>query len=452
MGKRLEHSQDAVSEVVGYTLLLGIIVLGIGIISLTALPIIQDAKEQAYLKNVEQGFTVLDSKASLASIGKQPTQIVQMYTQAGDITVNDSGLSRIKVTFTNGTATYVVYNESMGTIQYQLGDNKIAYEGGGVFRKYPGEGDPVMITPPEFHYNGETLTLPIIRINSNQSVGGTGVVTLRLVSEQTPNVLFPNPDDNPEYTNPLLLGKQVNVVIKSDYYKAWAKYIKERTEASALTNDVTKEVKVILNTKPNDQEQDLDFPIDVYGFDTVNDSALQNFSFSLNATEDGFSSFHLTLQTDTDPPFIIEMEKCGGLGPGGVTVFFRYGNFPIQEEWMTNVTWIYESGEWIFDFIEVFDTAEYVGNDDSWTWDDEDPPYNRTYIKQDTTDLPSVQKIVQHYMQEVGPTFSFEDVTLQGPEKGYYIDNSSFVLYYEVVPPSITYLHIVEHKIQSNIK
>ncbi|NOR59067.1 MAG: hypothetical protein GQ469_00295, partial [Methanosarcinales archaeon] len=137
MGKRLEHSQDAVSEVVGYTLLLGIIVIAVGIISMTALPVIQDAKEKAYLKNMEQGFTVLDSKASLVSIGKQPTQIVQMYTQAGGITVNDSSLSRIKVTFTNGTTTYVVYDESMGTIQYQLGDNKIAYEGGGVFRKYP---------------------------------------------------------------------------------------------------------------------------------------------------------------------------------------------------------------------------------------------------------------------------------------------------------------------------
>jgi len=230
MGKRLGHSQDAVSEVVGYTLLLGIIVIAVGVISLSALPMIQDAKEKAYLKNVEQGFTVLDSRASLVSLGKQPTQIVQMYTQAGSITVDDTSFSHIKVTFTNGTTTYVVYDES-GTIQYQLGDNKIAYEGGGVFRKYPGEGDPVMITPPEFHYNGETLTLPIIRINSNQSVGGTGVITLRLVSEQTPNVLFPNPDDNPEYTNPLLLGKQINVVIKSDYYKAWAKYIEERTEA-----------------------------------------------------------------------------------------------------------------------------------------------------------------------------------------------------------------------------
>ena len=52
MGKRLGHSQDAVSEVVGYTLLLGIIVIAVGVISLSALPMIQDAREKAYLKNV----------------------------------------------------------------------------------------------------------------------------------------------------------------------------------------------------------------------------------------------------------------------------------------------------------------------------------------------------------------------------------------------------------------
>ena len=448
MGKRLKHSEDAVSEVVGYTLLLGIIVMAIGIISVTALPIIQDAKEKAYLKNVEQGFTVLDSKVSLVSLGKQPTQIVQMYTQAGGITVNDTGFSHMKVTFTNGTTTYVVYDGSIGNIQYQLGNNKIAYEGGGVFRKYPGEGDPVIITPPEFHYNGETLTLPIIRINSNQSFSGTGVVTLRLVSEHTPNVLFPNP---PEYTNPLLLGKQVNVVIKSDYYKAWAKYIEERTEATVTTNDATKEATITLNAKPNDQTLNLNPPIDVYGFNVDDESALHDFSFVL--PKDGTAAnFNMKMYTSTtEPYFSIEMKKSGGLGVGGVSIYLEYHDGGAAEIWDYTVQALLDAdGNYVIDILNASSgTVLGPSSDDTWTWANETPPWNQTFHKGDAG--PDGQKLMQHYLSLVGPTFSFYPASSPYWD-GFEQDGSTYVLYYEVMPPRITYLHIVEHKIQANAK
>jgi len=451
MGKHLKHSQDAVSEVVGYTLLLGIIVLAIGIISMTALPVIQDAKEQAYLKNVEQGFTVLDSKASLTAIGKQPTQIVQMYTQAGGITVNDSSLSRIKVTFTNGTTTYVVYDESMGTIQYQLGDNKIAYEGGGVFRKYPGEGDPVMITPPEFHYNGETLTLPIIRINSNESVGGTGVITLRLVSDQTSYVLFPNPDNNPEFTNPLLLGKQINVVIKSDYYKAWAKYIEERTEATVTTNDVTKEATVTLNVKPTDQTIDLSPPINVYGFNVDNESALHNLNMTLANGTSSFKLMMTTSQTSTEPYFTFYADKSGGFGTLGVKIELNYYDNGDKETWEWDVQSLKDADDnYNIDFLDNNGSIIYTSTDVSWTWDNETPPYNQTYHKVDNKVGPGGGKIFQHYMSIVGPTFSF--YSCPSHWDGFDQDGSTYVFYYDVMPPRITYLHIVQHKMQANTK
>ncbi len=452
MGKRLKHSEDAVSEVVGYTLLLGIIVLAIGIISVTALPIIQDAKEKAYLKNVEQGFTVLDSKASLASLGKQPTQIVQMYTQVGGITVNDSSFSHMTVTFTNGTTTYVVYDESMGTIQYELGDNKIAYEGGGVFRKYHSEDDPVMITPPEFHYNGETLTLPIIRINSNESVGGTGVITLRLVSDQTSYVLFPNPDNNPEFTNPLLLGKQVNLVIKSDYYKAWAKYIEERTEATVTTNDVTKEVTVTLNVKPENQTQNLEPPIDVYGFNVANESALHNLNMTLANGTSNFKMKMTTSPTSTEPYFTFSAEKSGGEGTLGVTITLNYYDNGNEEKWEWGVQSLKDAvNNYNIDFLDNNGSITYESSDPSWTWDNETPPYNKTYDNAGNNEGPGGEKIFQHYMSIVGPSFSFYPCPHPYWD-GFEQDGSTYVLYYEVMPPVITYLHIVQHKMQAYTK
>lgn len=450
MSKGFRKSEDAVTEVVGYSLLLGIIVLAVGLVTILAMPIIDDTKEYSYLKNVEQAFTVLDSKASMVALGKSPTQVIQMYTQAGSIAVDDQTYSNIKVVFLNGTTEYEVYNDSMGTIQYELYDNKIAYEGGGVFRKYPGGGDPVLVTPPEFHYNGETLTMPIIRINSNQSIGGTGVVTLYLVSDNEPDVLFPDPDSNDEYTNPLLVGKQINVVIRSEYYKAWAEYIEERTDATVRTDDDTNEVTVLLNTRPNNQSQELDPPIGVYGFNGVNESALHEVSFIL--PKDGAAAnFDMKYYTSTtEPYFTVEMKKSGGLGVGGVSIFLEYHDGGDTEIWDYTVQALLDAeGNYVIDLLNA--TAGTVlapSSDNTWTWANETPPWNQTFTKGDPG--PSGQKLIQHYMTLVGPTFLLYPASSPYWD-GFVEDESSYILYYEVLPPRITYLHVVEHRIEANV-
>ncbi|MCL7413554.1 MAG: hypothetical protein M8353_08070, partial [ANME-2 cluster archaeon] len=342
-------------------LLLGIIVTSVGLVSVLAIPIIEDAKEDAYLKNMEQGFTVMDSKISLVALGKSPTQLVQMYSKKGDITVYDQTSSHIIVSFSNKTGNRTeIYNESMGTIQYQLGENIIAYEGGGVFRKYPGEGDPITITPPEFHYNGETLTLPIIKVEGNQSTGGNGVLNLYLVSNNSPNILFPNPDYNSEYKNPLAVGQQINVVIKSDYYMAWAKYIQQRTAATVTTNNATKEVKVILNAKPNEYDQEYEPPIDVFGFNTNNASALKNFSMVFADGNSSFKSYWTTSASSTEPYFEFNTEKKGGMGTNGTSITLEFHDNGNREKW----EW---STEALKDEDDNFD-VNFINNNGSITY------------------------------------------------------------------------------------
>ncbi|TFH47168.1 MAG: hypothetical protein E4G94_00775 [ANME-2 cluster archaeon] len=452
MKRQMRNAENAQSEVIGYSLLLGVLVTAVGIIIVLAAPIIQESKNDAYLKNVEQGFTVLDSKISMVGLGNSPSQLVQIYTQAGDIVIDDDTYSRISVIFYNGSDRYEVYNSSMGTVEYTLGQDKIAYEGGGTFRKYPGDDNVIMITPPEFHYNGETLTLPIIRINSNQSIGGSGVVNLYFQSNNTPNVLFPNPDENPEFINPLLKGKQVYVVIKSDYYKAWAKYIEERTDASVVTNDAAKEVRVNLNARPSEHLQKLEMPIDVFGFNVENESAMQNLSMVI---ANGTSNFRMTMTTSpskTEPYFTVITDKSGGIGPLGVRIDLHYYDQGKHESWYWDVQSLKVGSDFNIDFLDNDNTIEYgsPSNMDSWTWGDENICEGIYYNGASFT--CGGRKIFQHYMSIVGPTFSFSAVKDQPSDwAGFNESSSSYGLYYEVMPPVITYLHIVEHKIQANL-
>ncbi|MCG7849603.1 MAG: hypothetical protein MIO93_10555 [ANME-2 cluster archaeon] len=453
MSNRLIFSQNAVSEVVGYMLLLGIIVTSVGLVSVLAIPIIEDAKEDAYLKNMEQGFTVLDSKVSLVTLGKSPTQLVQMNCPKGDITVYDQNTSHITVTYTDFNETYEIYNESLGTIQYQLGENKIAFEGGGVFRKYPGEGDPVTITPPEFHYNGETLTLPIIKVEGNQSVGGSGVVNIYLVSNNTPNVLFPNPDFDSNYTNPLTLGKTMSVVIKSDYYMGWANYIKERTEAEVSTNSVNKEVRVKLNAKPNSDSQDFEVPIDVFGFNVSNESGLQNFSVILDNGSGDMKMRLTTSETSTEPYFTLYAQRSEGHQSLGVTIeLFYYDNNDKEGwKWDSLAMWDEDRDEFHIDFLNDTGNITYEsGESDSWTWVNASN-CGGTYVNQQKNFSCGGQELVQHYMSLVGPTFTFYPDDDDQFFTGFDPYNSSYILYYDVMPPRITFMHVVEHKIEVKV-
>jgi hypothetical protein len=450
MKKQMRHAENAQSEVVGYSLLLGVLVIGVGIVILLAAPIIQESKNDAYLKNVEQGFTVLDSKVSMVGLGNSPSQLVQIYTQAGEIVIDDDTYSRISVIFYNESVPYEVYNSSMGTVEYTLGQDKIAYEGGGTFRKYPGDDKATMITPPEFHYNGETLTLPIIKINSNQSIGGSGVVNLYFQSDNTPNVLFPNRSKNPEFKNPLLTGKQVNVVIKSDYYLAWAKYIEERTDAQVSTNNVNKSVLVRLNAKPTDQVFDLNPPIDVYGFNTTNESALKQFNITIGDSKNNLDMDFTTSIYKTLPYLTFNTKKEGGLGLAGITIELNYYDTSGVETWNWDVQGIkidIDGGYSVqADYLDDYDGIDYSSGNPSWTWINETPPYNTIYNSGDSG--PSGRKIFQHYMSLVGPNFEFHP----GDKfTGFDMDQSSYVLFYDVMPPHITYLHIVEHKIQATV-
>ncbi|MBW6519242.1 MAG: hypothetical protein K0A89_12180 [ANME-2 cluster archaeon] len=447
MVNRLIDSREAVSEVVGYIMLLGVIVSAVGLISVLAFPIIEDAKEDAYLKNMEQGFTVMDSKVSLVALGKSPAQLIQMYSTKGDISVYDQNTSHITVSFNKLNNSYEIYNQSLGTIQYQLGENKIAYEGGGVFRKYPGEGDPVTITPPEFHYNGETLTLPIIKVDGNQSIGSSGVINLYLVSNNTPNVLYPNPDFNSNYTNPLTVGNTISVVIKSDYYMAWAKYIEERTDADVTTNSATKEVKVRLNAKPNEYDQEYEPPIDVFGFNTDNENALKNFSMVFANGESSFKSYWTTSASSTEPYFRFDTEKKGGSNTSGVTITLEFHDNGKWETWEWSTQPLLVGSNFDVDFLNNNVSLQYKSPTQSWTWVNEtncSGVYSNTqYLNSSCGGL----KVLQHYMALVGPTFSFTPVTTAG----FNPDNSTFVLYYDVMPPRITFMHVVEHKLEVKV-
>ncbi|WP_135604961.1 hypothetical protein [Methanococcoides sp. NM1] len=247
-------SCKAVSSVVGLLLMYSLAIIAVGIILVYNVPVLNDMQDSAKAQKVEQAFTVLDSRISKVALGESPRQTTSVSLMGGEINVNgpgeaERGTMTIQIinTTTNMTEEF---NCSLGTVEYVKDDRKIAYEGGGVWSDYGSKGGTVMVSPPELHYNGVTLTLPIMTVNGNSSATGTGNTAINVISDNKPHILYPNTSLSVNRTNPTDHLDKVIVYIKSDYYKAWANYANSMTYTSATQDDENKTAIISFTTQP----------------------------------------------------------------------------------------------------------------------------------------------------------------------------------------------------------
>jgi len=440
----LLNSDDAVSEVLGYILIFGMIVTMVSLIFTVAIPSIEDAQASAYLKSIERGITVFDSKASIVALGESPAQTVNIDSKGGIFGVNESASH---ITVVMGDTDKKIFDDTLGTLTYVLGGIVIAYEGGGVWMKYP-KGDAIMLSPPEFHYNGETLTLPIIRLLGNEATSGTGTVQFKVTKDNS-TIRFPNSTINTLFINPVAGSKDILITITSDYYKAWAKYMEERTEVHGITtNDTRREVSASLNIKTSDNAYELTNNLNVYDMDNTMPNPITN--FKLNLTEDQSGPAHaLRVKFITDiainPQLTIET-----VWRSGYKIIITYNDNGFIEEWETDMPADLSNME--FDLLSNdFATLKKPSADPKQTlsWGNNQSAYDAgvDYIGSEINPT-TLNNVTQHYMSIMPAPFEFEVLQNNGKVD---LSISSVVLNYAVAPPGLTYLHIVEHNITVGI-
>jgi hypothetical protein len=241
------RSEKAASEVVGHMIILSLTITGIALITLVGVPSIMTLQDMSTVKNAEQAYTVLDSRVSQVALGATPEQVIDFELQDGSLSVkpnSSSDLSYILFQFTSGTGTANI-TIPMGKIVYRKGDRDVAYEGGGVWSKYT--SGSVMLSPPEFNYNGVTITMPIMNISGNISTGGEGKVPLKFEKKGNVTILYPNGI----YTNPISTNvSEIKITVKSEYYDAWADYFESLTLTRVSRYPDERKVIVSLDPPP----------------------------------------------------------------------------------------------------------------------------------------------------------------------------------------------------------
>ncbi|AEA46147.1 DUF7289 family protein [Archaeoglobus veneficus] len=234
-------NEKAVSNVLGFSLILGIVILALSLVFSHTYFMINDAKGKVKYESMAQGFRKIQNIIEYAAYSKNPVKSIRLLINEGSISVNSGGEMSVSVT-SNNTTIYA-YSGNMGVIEYAYMDTKVAFENGGVWLL---SRNPVMVSEPRiFIYkktvNNETiLFIALTEIRGSGSVGGKGFAEIEIRYNSSETKIFNT-------------SGYVVMNITSEYAQAWKRYFDdlrgytENTVLQTELNGSTLKVSIYFN-------------------------------------------------------------------------------------------------------------------------------------------------------------------------------------------------------------
>jgi len=221
-------SDRAVSNTVGVILIFGITIASVTALLAVGGTVISDTRADAERSQMENSMSGFSSKASLVGLGEAGDQRFSLgRTSEGQVDVReDAGRVTLYINRTGEPGREELNSTSLGAVVYESGDTEVAYQGGGVWQRRGGAS--WMISPPEYHYQLETLTFPIMTVSGDGGSSGNVAGTVR--AGQDSNDWFPLENDD-ERSNPLEDGT-ILVEVESRYCSGWETFFSERSQGT----------------------------------------------------------------------------------------------------------------------------------------------------------------------------------------------------------------------------
>lgn len=215
--KNLTNSQTAVSEALGFILTLGILLIASGIVYLGGLPILQDAKDASHFQEMEESFMLLGQNMNEVAYERAPIRTTELKIVQGSMSIRHDSYMQVVVNDTS-------YTYYMGSLEYYLDDQVIAYENGGMWTKYKND-DTIIRSKPNINHANIT-TIPIVELLGTYSKGGEGTVRIRASHSDSSTIHFINST-----------GYNATIIITSNYYKGWKSYLEDNVGANDIVVD-----------------------------------------------------------------------------------------------------------------------------------------------------------------------------------------------------------------------
>ena len=217
--KQFLNSGDAVAEVLDFLTILGILILSFSLIGLMGYPAIRSAQESRFTENTRQSFVVLADNVNKIALGQAPSQSVEIKLYGGKLSVTGNSTIQINGTIYNASSGHnedtMLDMENMRSIENSIGETMVAYEGTGVWVKYPND---VILNPsqPLIIKQSNVLIIPIVYLYGESEMAGTGISRV---------TLCPDEPCSPELTIWSNVSN-VTITITGNYVSGWKDYFR----------------------------------------------------------------------------------------------------------------------------------------------------------------------------------------------------------------------------------
>jgi flagellin-like protein len=213
------EDERAVSEVVGYILMLTIVFIAIGMVFANFVPAADDAEVAEHTKNTERVFSVLQSNIYEMIENEVPSRGAEMRLKGGTLST-DRDASRVNVTIDVDGSPDIERFPGTGHVSYETDSGTISYEGGAVFRR-SNTGESVMIEEPRWRIQEDgPVILPMISTNGEETVGGDQVALMEATRNQRAAQYRLDPAN-------ATASEEVELEIDSPNADGWNRYFEE---------------------------------------------------------------------------------------------------------------------------------------------------------------------------------------------------------------------------------
>jgi hypothetical protein len=210
-----KHNNKGVSETIGFIIILGIVITGIALVTLSGYPMLLQQQQNANVRNMEKNMIVLQSEQNLLTYKGVPYRETSMQVSGGTLRVinpNPSppnplgpGSSKFWINtnvWNYGTSVYetdVGNSTSLnpGLLEYSANSANeiIALQNGAVVTNGFSEGGSTMLSEPRWFVDGTTLVVSFITIQSVGDLSSTGIGTVQMSVTQDTSIDYKNSDN-----------------------------------------------------------------------------------------------------------------------------------------------------------------------------------------------------------------------------------------------------------------
>ncbi len=210
----------AVSEVLGYILVFGMVVMAVFIIYIQFYPEIQRQQDISVFKSMEDTFTVLKNVEELVAYGASPSKTISLRVERGIIYAKPNTQWNITV----GGKKFTTH----GVITYEVRDMKILLENGAIIECFGKEC--IMMSKPRIIRKSGEIFLSLINIRGSLALSGFGQISL----ENNGSEVYKGSNTN------------ISIEFNTPAREVWIKYFKDLGFTESSNSVTCKNVNVTI--------------------------------------------------------------------------------------------------------------------------------------------------------------------------------------------------------------